>query len=782
MQSRYGEPEVETKTMRSRSTQEDLLSDDPFYTVAGNNIQGSYIPAASGGTSTGGSTSGSVMSVSSGGITINLVLDAAAQAAPTSFKNGLQQAIAILAANITDKITVNIKIDYSGTGGGAAAGPDSGSYENYSWVRSELINNASAGDATFNSLPIGSTIQGQTNVAVWNAQLKLWGAIGANDTTTDDASANFSTDINSNLLVGVALHELTHALGRVPYGSAPDVFDFYRFTSPGVRLFSGAQTAPAAYFSLDGGNTKLADYGQSSDPSDFLNSGVQGPTDPFNEYYTSGTSQALSSVDKAQLNALGFHLSAPASGPPVVVASNLQETSNWSPVPLSTHFAYRDPANLPAATWRIQDVSSDGSNALLLNGTPLSASSPVNLTPAQFNQITISSVSSSHDIWAVASDGTYWSSPVHFTVYPFASAAVGPPVVVASNLQETLNWSPVPLSTHFAYSDPANLPVETWRIQDVSSDGSNALLLNGSPLSASSPVNLTPAQFNQITISSVTSSHDIWAVANDGTYWSSPVHFTVSPFAPAAVGPPVLVASNLQETSNWSPVPLSTHFAYSDPANLPAATWRIQDVSSDGSNALLLNGSPLSASSPVNLTPAQFNQITISSVSSSHDIWAVANDGTYWSSPVHFTVSPFAPAAVGPPVLVASNLQETSNWSPVPVSTHFAYSDPANLPAATWRIQDVSSDGSNALLLSGTPLSAPSPVNLTPAQFAQVTIGSVNSSHDIWAVANDGSFWSAPVHFSVSPPAPTVFLDAAHTSPQDFASQLMHHLSDFHLL
>ena len=99
----------------------------------------------------------------------------------------------------------------------------------------------------------GSSIQGQSSVAVWNAQLKLWGVLGANDTTTDDGSATFATDINSGLLVGVALHELTHAMGRVPYGSpysaSPDIFDFYRFSSPGVRVFNGASTASPAYFS-----------------------------------------------------------------------------------------------------------------------------------------------------------------------------------------------------------------------------------------------------------------------------------------------------------------------------------------------------------------------------------------------------------------------------------------------------------------------------------------------------------------------------------------------------
>jgi len=251
---------------------------------------------------------GSVVAVTSGGLTINLLFDAAAMAAPASFRAGIQQAAAILSAAISDHITINLKIDYSGTGGGAAAGPDNGQWESYTTVRADLVNAASPGDTAFNALPAGSTIQGQSSVAVWNAQLKLWGLISANDRTTDDGSATFATDINPSLLVGVALHELTHALGRVPYGSQPDVFDFYRFTSAGNQLFTGGATAAAAYFSLDGGNSKLADYGRTSDSSDFLNSGVQGANDPFNEFYTGSTLQTLTAIDLRQLDALGFHL------------------------------------------------------------------------------------------------------------------------------------------------------------------------------------------------------------------------------------------------------------------------------------------------------------------------------------------------------------------------------------------------------------------------------------------------------------------------------------------
>jgi serralysin len=60
----------------------------------------------------------------------------------------------------------------------------------------------------------------------------------------------------------------------------------------------------------------LADYGRASDPSDFLNSGVQGPHDPFNEFYSSNTVQQLTAVDLQQLDALGFHLT---SNAPVVI-------------------------------------------------------------------------------------------------------------------------------------------------------------------------------------------------------------------------------------------------------------------------------------------------------------------------------------------------------------------------------------------------------------------------------------------------------------------------------
>src|SRR6266516_3580697 len=148
-------------------------SDDSFFTVVGDEIYASYIPSAAGflssqaGTLTNGpSTPGSVVAETSGGITINLLFDAAAMAAPASFRAAIQQAASILAATISDKINVNLNIDYSGTGGGAAAGTDNGLFESYSSIKADLVNNATPGDTIFNALPSGSLIQGQSNVAV----------------------------------------------------------------------------------------------------------------------------------------------------------------------------------------------------------------------------------------------------------------------------------------------------------------------------------------------------------------------------------------------------------------------------------------------------------------------------------------------------------------------------------------------------------------------------------------------------------------------------------------
>src|SRR5260370_24239882 len=64
----------------------------------------------------------SLVALTSGGIIINLLFDAAAMAAPASFRAGIQQPTSILKRAIHDKITVNMHIVYTRTRGRAEYG------------------------------------------------------------------------------------------------------------------------------------------------------------------------------------------------------------------------------------------------------------------------------------------------------------------------------------------------------------------------------------------------------------------------------------------------------------------------------------------------------------------------------------------------------------------------------------------------------------------------------------------------------------------------------------
>ena len=248
---------------------------------------------------------------------VNIIFDALAQIAPQYFKDAIRAAAKLLDTTFKNNITVNVEVgygEYPGDGtpekpGGASAAPSAGVFDSYEQVRSWLAGNSDVSvQSGIAALPQTVNIQQQTQVAVWRAQEKLMGQVAPNDAGLD-GYAGFATDIPANSLMGTALHELTHAMGRVNYGTQPDIFDLYRFTSPGTRLFAGALPNSASYFSLDGGRTVLADYGQASDPSDFLNTGGRTPNDPFNEYYGGSTVQGLTAIDLLEMESLGYQAS-----------------------------------------------------------------------------------------------------------------------------------------------------------------------------------------------------------------------------------------------------------------------------------------------------------------------------------------------------------------------------------------------------------------------------------------------------------------------------------------
>jgi serralysin len=153
------------------------------------------------------------------------------------------------------------------TNGAAEGDPATGQSFSYADVLAALSAGKVPDDTNFDALPTSGSISGfngnstidYSDVLLFPAQEKALdlGGLAANATEVD-GFVGFAKDINPNLLVGVALHELTHAIGRAPSGlpsdDIPDIFDLFRFdtandTRPVVGDFSNS---PPAYFSVNG--------------------------------------------------------------------------------------------------------------------------------------------------------------------------------------------------------------------------------------------------------------------------------------------------------------------------------------------------------------------------------------------------------------------------------------------------------------------------------------------------------------------------------------------------
>ena len=233
-----------------------------------------------------------------GGMTFHLIDDDASDAAPKSFRDSVEAAAKLLSLSMLNPITVNIKVTYSGAGGGATGKPDNGAYESYEPIsaaevggivgavagaaieplvstiiggaigtvaggaldlvgltdsilpssfrqdiRQDLIQ--SSGSQLASVLPQTQTINGSPFVWVSNAELKAFGLMKAQDATSDDGSVNFNTGVNPQQLLGVALHELTHALGRTPLPAVDPI--------TGVHTYVLTTAQQKALGLLDGG-------------------------------------------------------------------------------------------------------------------------------------------------------------------------------------------------------------------------------------------------------------------------------------------------------------------------------------------------------------------------------------------------------------------------------------------------------------------------------------------------------------------------------------------------
>ncbi|MDE2260223.1 MAG: NF038122 family metalloprotease, partial [Betaproteobacteria bacterium] len=241
---------------------------------------------------------------------INLSWDSSVTAAPSNFKTDIQIAASQLDAAILDPITVTIQVGWWENGGHTLTGGASGSFQDVigttdvsqvaQWnnqiiaaLSTQLSKNqvgfSTPTNTNYTSPLDYSTTQAKALGLSYTNNSNIDGSVGFAFTNTSSANA----DAN---MIAAALHELTHALGRIDGFTTMALFTY---SAPG-QLWNPGSSTPG-YFSLDGGITNLGTY-SSADFADFTTL-----TDPFSSA-NSSLVDALTPLDRQALQALGFNV------------------------------------------------------------------------------------------------------------------------------------------------------------------------------------------------------------------------------------------------------------------------------------------------------------------------------------------------------------------------------------------------------------------------------------------------------------------------------------------
>jgi hypothetical protein len=249
---------------------------------------------------------------------IDFNYDTSVASAPAGFISAMNYVAGVLDALITNPITVTIEVGWNEinetplASNDLADGGDSPGVDlSYSQLVTDLTANAgnAADQQELASLPANAASQLSNSLFVTTAQEKAWGLIAANAPGNDGAvgfssSYTYSFDPNNQDVsgefgfIGIAEHEITHALGRIVGNGA---FALTDYTAPGVLNTSGG----GGYYSIDGGVTNLGNFSAADqDPADW----AAQAGDAFNYVSYPGDGGTLSEVDTTLLGTVGFNV------------------------------------------------------------------------------------------------------------------------------------------------------------------------------------------------------------------------------------------------------------------------------------------------------------------------------------------------------------------------------------------------------------------------------------------------------------------------------------------
>jgi hypothetical protein len=272
---------------------------------------------------------------------ISLQFDSSAKAAPVGWEAAVQAAADMLDTLIQDPISVTIGVGYGEIEGQSLASRDlgegapNGAEIGYGQLVTDLkAHPTSSLDQTFlNSLP--ATDPGNdAQYFISMAQEEALGLISPDTSGVAGyvgfAATPFSDDPGAGIgadnydLVGDALQEITHALGRTMPPGFVTSMDLMAYGSNGqIDLTNGAPRT----LSLDGGQTALATFDTSSDPGDFA---LGSPVDPFDAYLAPGTTYGWTTLDSEVMGALGFTVGSGTGDPNFVIQDTTTNQGSYT--------------------------------------------------------------------------------------------------------------------------------------------------------------------------------------------------------------------------------------------------------------------------------------------------------------------------------------------------------------------------------------------------------------------------------------------------------------------
>jgi hypothetical protein len=295
-------------------------------------------PAASIGASSSASTAGagtspgSTLVGSSGGLQIDLLWDSSVQNSAnwSSIESAVVSAAKIYTGAFSTHTTLNIQVGY-GEVGGSSLGPGAlgesesdGYLMSYGQLASALASHdaglVQAGYMAADAVSAFQNVGGET-FFVPSAEAKALGLVGAGGTDgyiglTKSSALYFPADggtigAGQYDAVGVAAHELSEVMGRIgmvgaSLGGTKDVYtplDIFRYSSSHVLDL----TAKAAHFSLTDGATNLGYYNNPSnggDASDWAS--TSGVRDAYNAFDNPGVMTRVTKNDLLEVASLGY--------------------------------------------------------------------------------------------------------------------------------------------------------------------------------------------------------------------------------------------------------------------------------------------------------------------------------------------------------------------------------------------------------------------------------------------------------------------------------------------